>query len=253
MNKLYPTDLTDTQWNTIVQFLDDNRKRKYSLRYILNAIFYLNKTGCHWRMLPKDLPNWKLVYYYFCKWKADGTIEEIHESLRVKVRKKYGKNESPSLAIIDSQSVKMSRQRGIAKGIDGGKNVKGRKRHIIVDSLGLILAIVVHAANEHDSKAAIKTIHELKYRFPRLSKIMADAGYRGELTDKVKDLFGWTLQVVLRKDSKKFEILPKRWIVERTFSWFESYRRLSKDFECLPETSQAMIRITSIKIMLNKI
>lgn len=253
MNKHYPTDLTDTQWNTIVQFLDDNRKRKYSVRVILNALFYLNKTGCHWRMLPTDLPSWKLVYYYFCKWNADGTLEEILEVLRVHIRKKHGRNESPSLAIIDSQSVKMSRQANIEKGIDGGKNVKGRKRHIIVDSMGLILAVVVHAANEHDSKAAIKVIKTLKYRFPGLVRIVADAGYRGELADKIKLSFGLIMQIVMRKDSKKFEVLPQRWIVERTFSWFESYRRLAKDFERSPKTSEAMVKIASIKIMLNKI
>ena len=252
MNKTYPTDLTDTQWNTIVQFLDDNRKRKYSLRCILNAIFYLNKTGCHWRMLPKDLPGWKLVYYYFCKWKQDGTLEELVEFLRDEVCKSQGRDTSPSLAIIDSQSVKMSRQSNIEKGIDGGKNVKGRKRHMIVDSMGLVLAVVVHAANHHDSKLAFRVISELKYRFPRLSKIVADAGYRGELSDSIKACFGWTLQVVMRKESKKFEVLPKRWIVERTFSWFESYRRLAKDFEVLPDTSKAMIQLAFIKIMLNK-
>jgi len=253
MNKHYPTDLTDIQWNAILAYIDDNRKRKYPLKEILNAIFYLLKTGCQWRMLPKDYPKWELVYYYYCKWRDEGTFEEIHESLRSDTRKRAGKRTSPSLAIIDSQSSKTTRRGGIDRGIDGGKNVKGRKRHIIVDSMGLLLVVIVHAANHHDSKAAFKVIESLKYRFPRLVRIIADAGYRGELADNIKMSFGWILQVVMRKNPKKFEVLPKRWIVERTFSWFESYRRLSKDFEYHTYTQETMVQLAMIKIMLNRI
>lgn len=253
MNKIYPTDLTDTQWSAIVQFLDDTRNRKYPLYTIWNAIFYLLKTGCQWRMLPKEYPKWELVYYYYQKWRDDGTIEEVHEILRGKLRKRAGKQESPSLGIIDSQSSKTTRSGSIDRGIDGGKNVKGRKRHIVVDSMGLLLVVIVHAANHHDSKAAFRVIESLKYRFPRLVKIIADGGYRGELADNIKRSFGWVLEVVIRKDSKKFEVLPKRWIVERTFSWFESYRRLSKDFEYHTNTQEAMIKLAMIKIMLNRI
>lgn len=253
MNKIYPTDLTDTQWNTILAYIDDNRKRKYPLNEILNAIFYLLKTGCQWRMLPKDYPKWELVYYYYQKWRDEGTFEEIHESLRTYTRQKKGKNESPSLAIIDSQSSKTTRSGGVDRGIDGGKNVKGRKRHIIVDSMGLLLVVMVHAANHHDSKAAFKVIKQLKYRFPRLVKIIADGGYRGQLIDNVKSSLGWILEIVMRPEHRKFEVLPKRWIVERTFSWFESYRRLSKDFEYHTNTQETMIQLAMIKIMLNRI
>lgn len=253
MNKIYATDLTDTQWNTIVHLFDANRSRKYPLYLIWNAIFYLLKTGCQWRMLPKDYPRWELVYYYYQKWRDDGTIEEVHEVLRNNIRKRAGKKESPSLAIIDSQSSKTTRSGSDVRGIDGGKNVKGRKRHIVVDSMGLLLVVIVHAANTHDSKAAFKVIEALKYRFPRLMKIIADAGYRGELADKVKTSFGWVLQIVMRKDSKTFQVLPQRWIVERTFSWFESYRRLSKDFEYHTNTQETMIQLAMIKIMLNRI
>jgi len=253
INKTYPTDLTDTQWNTILAYIDDNRKRKHPLNEILNAIFYLLKTGCQWRMLPKDYPKWELVYYYYCKWRDEGTFEEIHESLRSFTRKKSGKLESPSFAIIDSQSSKTTRKGGTNRGIDGGKNVKGRKRHIIVDSMGLLLVVVVHAANHHDSKAAFKIIESLKYRFPRLVRIIADAGYSGELADNIQMSFGWILQIVMRKDSSKFEVLPKRWIVERTFASFESYRRLSKDFEYHTYTQETMIQFAMIKIMLNRI
>ncbi len=252
--KSYPTDITDSQWKTILSILRDKRKRKYSLRDIFDAIFYLLKTGCQWRMLPNNFPPWKTVYYYFSKWKNDGTIELIHELLRDMIRLKSGKNESPSVALIDSQSVKTTRSGGVCRGIDGGKKTKGRKRHIIVDTMGLLLTVIVHAANEHDSKAASKVIVELKGRFHRLIKIIADGGYRGELVEKTQRTFGWILEIVLRKDStKKFEVLPKRWVVERTFAWFESYRRLSKDFEYHPETSQVMIQLAMIKLMLNRI
>lgn len=252
--KTYPTNLTDSQWNTILDILKDKRKRKHTLREIFDALFYLLKTGCQWPMLPLHFPSWKLVYYYFTKWKNDGTIELIHELLRDKTRKKAGRNESPSVGIIDSQSVKTTRIGGLSRGIDGGKKTKGRKRHIVVDTMGLLLAVVVHAANEHDSKSAPMVIEELRGRFARLVKIIADGGYRGELIENTRKIYGWIVEVVLRSDNTtKFEVLPKRWIVERTFAWFESYRRLSKDFEYQTETSQAMIQLAMIKLMLNRI
>lgn len=205
-------------------------------------------------MLPLHFPSWKLVYYYFTKWKNDGTIELIHELLRDETRKKAGRNESPSVGIIDSQSVKTTRIGGIDRGIDGGKKTKGRKRHIVVDTMGLLLAVVVHAANEHDSKSAPMVIKELRGRFTRLVKIIADGGYRGELIGNTHKIYGWIVEVVLRSDTTaKFEVLPKRWIVERTFAWLESYRRLSKAFEYQTETSQAMIQLAMIKLMLNRI
>lgn len=170
------------------------------------------------------------------------------------IRKKSGRNESPSLGIIDSRSVKTSRQRSEQRGCDGGKNVKGRKQHIIVDPLGLLLAVVVHSATTHDGKAAFSVIGRLKNRFPRLKKIIANGGCRGDLAEIIKKSFGWVLQVVLRSDTtKKFEVLPKRWIVERTFAWFEGFGILSKDYEVLTETTEHMIMIAMIRIMLNKI
>jgi putative transposase len=142
----------------------------------------------------------------------------------------------------------------LCRGIDGGKKVKGRKRHIIVDTMGLLLAVVVHAANEHDSKSAPMVIADLRGRFCRLVKIVADGGYRGELIENTRKTFGWVVEVVSRSNTaSKFEVLPKRWIVERTFAWLESYRRLSKDFEFQTETSQTMIQLAMIKLMLNRI
>lgn len=250
----YSTNLSDSQWMLLEGVLKDKRKRKHSFRDIFNAIFYLLKTGCQWRMLPKCFPKWELVYYYFTKWKKTGVIEQIHEILREHTRRKAGREVSPSLACIDSQSVKTTRLGGHDRGFDGGKHIKGRKRHIVTDSMGLLLTVMVHAANIHDSKGAFDVIATLKGRFGRLIKIVADGGYRGELISKTKAAFGFILDIVLRPDeSPKFKVIPKRWVVERTFAWFESYRRLSKDFEYLTDTSETMIQVAMIKLMLNRI
>ena len=252
--KHYSTNLSDSQWMLLSGILRDNRKRKHSLRDIFNAIFYLLKTGCQWRMLPGCFPKWELVYYYFTKWKNYGIIEQINELIRNKIRKKAGRYESPSLACIDSQSIKTTRLGGEYRGFDGGKMIKGRKRHIITDTMGLLLAVVVHAANVHDSKGASDVIALLKGRFERLVKIVADGGYRGELIEKTKTKFGLILEIVLRSDhSSNFTVIPQRWVIERTFAWFESYRRLCKDFEYLTDTSEVMIQFAMIKLVLNRI
>jgi putative transposase len=252
----YPSNLTEYQWLFIENIIEPNqkRKRKHRLFDIFNAILYVAKSGCQWRMLPAHFAPWSTVYFYYRKWKLEGVFEQINDYLVGLVRKASSRNTSPSLAIIDSRSVKTSRQGGDEQGYDGGKKVKGRKHHIIVDSLGLLLAVVVHSATPHDSKTAFSVIERLKHRFPRLKTIIADGGYKGELVQKVQNSFGWNLQVVLRSDTtKKFEVLPKRWIVERTITWLEGFRRLSKDYEKIPETSETMITIAMIKIMLNKI
>jgi putative transposase len=252
--KEYPTNLTENQWKIIENILKDERKRKHKLRDILNAIFYLLKTGCQWRMLPKDFAPYNTVYYYYRRWKNNGIIEEIHECVRNIIRVNTGRNESPSAACIDSRSVKTTRSGGVCRGVDGGKKIKGRKQHIITDTMGLLLVVLVHAANTHDSQAAKIVIDKLTGRFNRLTKIFADGGYRGELIEYVKRMYGWVIEIVLRTDKeKKFEVLPKRWVVERTFSWFESYRRLSKDYEYHTDTSETMIQLAMIRLMLNRI
>lgn len=251
--KQYPSDLTDKQWEIIKNILNDQRKRKYEYRLIWNAVFYILKSGCQWRMLPGCFPPWKLVYYYYSKWKNNGTIEEIHEILRDMVRKKENRQRSPSAACIDSQSVKTGRVGGV-RGIDGGKKIKGRKRHIVVDTLGLLLTVLVHPANIHDSKGAKQVLETLKGRFPRLKTIFADGGYRGKFKKWTKSNFGWMVEIALPKSKANgFDVLPKRWVVERTFAWFESYRRLSKDYEFNTDTSQAMVQLAMIKLMIRRL
>jgi putative transposase len=251
----YPTNLTEKQWQVIENILNGKkRKRKYSLREIFNAIFYLLKTGCQWRMLPEDFPKWQLVYYYFNQWKEDGTLEELNEILRDMLRKQCGKKRSPSVGLIDSQSVKTTRIGGEARGYDGGKKIKGRKRHIITDTNGWLLSVIVHAANEHDSQTGFEVMETLRYRFQRMKKIYADGGYRGELTDKVKQQLGWNMEITLRSDKDTgFKSLPKRWVIERTFSWLENFRRLAKDYEYNVSSSTAMVFLAFISLALNKI
>ena len=251
----YPTDLTEKQWQVIKNILEPQaRNRKHPLKEIMNAILYINKTGCQWRMLPSDFAPWQTVYYYFRKWKLEGVFEEVMDALHSLIRKQAGRQESPSLGIMDSRSVKTSHHVDSDRGIDGNKKIKGRKEHIIVDTLGLPLAVAIHEANLHDSKGAPQAIEKLAYKFPRLVKILADGGYRGDLADWVKKKFGWILEVVLRPDEcpSKFQVLPKRWIVERSFSWLENFRRLTIDYEFLAETAEAMVQIAFIQIMLNK-
>ena len=252
----YPTNLTDKQWQVINNIVEiKKRKRKHSLRKMINAIMYITKTGCQWRMLPKEFGPWQSVYFYFRKWKLEGIFETLMHHLRAIVRKACGKSTSPSIGIIDSRSVRTSHHVDSSEyGIDGGKKIKGRKEHIVVDTLGLPMSVKVHAANIHDSVGAVSTIEQLRFLYPRLKKIIADGGYKGKLADIVKD-FGWELSVVLRpnESSKKFQVIPLRWIVERTFSWIENYRRMTIDYEYRTESAEAMLQITCCQIMLKKI
>jgi len=241
--KIYPSDLSNNQWNTIVKIILDKRKRKYDLRLIFNAILYLVKTSCQWRMLPKSYPDWNLVYYYFNKWKNDGTFDLIMSNL---------KNKESTEGIIDSQTVRSS-NRATEKGYDGNKRIKGRKRHIVVDKQGNLLSVQVHSAGIHDSKGALNVLKKAKEDNLKLQNIYADGGYRGELKNMVEKELGYELRIILRNKLKGFIPLPKRWIVERTFAWLLNFRRLAVDYEIKTDSAEAMVKIAAIKLLLNKI
>jgi putative transposase len=250
--KKYPTNVSDSQWQFISNFLDTKRNRKYELREIVNAVLYMVKAGCQWRMLPGDFAPWKLVYYYFDTWKKNGVFELIHESLVEKTRLKHGKKEQPTVGIIDAQSVKSTLVSSEDKGFDAGKKIKGIKRHIIVDTLGLVLAVVIQGASVQDRDGAIPVISKLFEGWNQIIKIFADSGYRGQLIEKVKTQFKIEFEIIKRNELHTFKILPKRWIVERTFSWIDTNRRNSKNYERLNNTCVAMVHLSAIRIMLNR-
>ncbi|MBD3906222.1 IS5 family transposase [Chryseobacterium sp. Ch-15] len=252
---MYPTDLTLTQWQFIKKTLDfDDRKRKHDLCIIWNAIYYIVKTGCQWRMLPSNYPKWQLVYYYYSKWSNLELFDLLLTNLREEVRVKRGQNAEASLGIIDSQSVRWGNNRSL-NGFDGNKKVKGIKRHVVVDKNGFLLAVMVSVANFHDSKAALLLMRTLHYLLVSVKVILADGGYRGNVIEEIKNKFGYIIQLVLRSDNKEklFKPVHKRWIVERTFSWFDNDRRLCRNYELLMENSENMVKLSAIKLLLNKI
>lgn len=258
--QIYPTDLNDTQWSKIRPYLpteaSTGRPREHGWRTILNSIFYILQSGCAWRMLPSEMPPWKTIYHYFRLWRKDGTWERINRLLREKVRLKFGKKRQASASIMDSQSAKTS-EGGCERGFDSGKKVTGRKRHALVDTLGLILKVVVTAGNIQDrdgAKSVLEKVSQDDTIVKRLELIWADGSYRGELIAWVKETLGLKLEIVEKpKDQKGFQILPKRWIVERTFAWLVRQRRLARDYERLPETSEAFIYVAMIRLMLRRL
>jgi putative transposase len=248
----YPSNLSDSQWQYISNFLDTKRNRKYELREVFNGILYLLKTGCQWRMLPGDFPDWHIVYYYFSSWKRTGIIEVLQDALVEKTRLTDGRKEQPTVGIIDAQSVKSTLVSSESKGFDAGKKVKGIKRHIIVDTLGLVLAVVIQSASVQDRDGAIEVIGKMVESWRNVIKIFADSGYRGRLIELVKTKFQMEMEIIKRNELHIFKILPKRWVVERTFSWIDANRRNSKNYERLNDTSVAMIHLSAIRIMLNR-
>ncbi len=260
----YPTDVTDEEWDQIKSLVPapksgkGKRGRPTTLdrRSLVNAIFYEVRSGCAWRLLPSDFGPWETVYGYFRLWTQDWTWRFIHDSLRDCLRKTEGRKVAPTAAIIDSQSVKTVDQAG-ERGYDAAKNVSGRKRHVAVDCLGLILAIMITPASVQDRDAAKSLIKFLVAMHGRLQIIWADGGYLGSLVQWVKQLrpFGkLRLEIVRRCDrTKGFKVLPKRWIVERTFGWLYKSRRLCRDYEVRPDHSESMIRICMIRLMLKRL
>jgi putative transposase len=254
----YPTDLTDAQWSRVEKHFPEDkpnrrgRKRAHSYREIMDAIFYFLVAGCVWRLLPHELP-WKTVYHYFRLWTRNGAIEAIHTELRQEVRKKEGRDPEPSAGIIDSRSVKTTVIGG-ERGYDAGKKINGRKRHILVDTIGMVLMVVVHAANIQDRDGARIVLEKVKGRFSRLKLIWADGGYAGQLIEWVKTACNWVLEIVKRPEGTKgFLVLPRRWVVERTFSRLGHCRRLSKDYEHLTAHSESMIYLAMIRIMVRRL
>lgn len=251
---MYQTDLTETQCQYIQKVLNiQMRKRKHDLREIWNALFYLVKTGCQWRMLPSHFPQWQLLYYYYRKWAEQADFELLLSDLRESVRFKRGQNKQASVGIMDSQSVRWGNNCSL-NGIDGNKKVKGIKRHVVVDKNGFLIAIMVTVANIHDSKAAYLLMRILKELCTSVKVILADGGYRGEVIETVKKTFNYVIRAVVSNYKEQgFRPIHKRWIVERTFSWFDNYRRLCRNYELTFDSAEEMVKIASIRLLLNKI
>lgn len=247
----YSTDVTDSQWQIISKFLNAERKRKHELRTIWNALQYIVKTGCQWRMLPKDFAPWSTVYYYYRTWKYSEVIELISEEMTALSRIKSNRKPQPTACIIDSQSVKTTAVGGFCLGYDAGKKIKGRKRHIVVDTLGNLLAVQTHSASIADRAYAYILLEKTKQKYPQLKLSYADGGYSGALEQKALSGLGMQIQIV-KKPKEGFKILPRRWVVERTLAWISNDRRNAKDYEFSPLSSETMTHLSFIKTILNR-
>ena len=259
-NQSYPTDLNDTEWAQIAPYLPEpkttGRPREIPWREILNGLFYIVKNGCTWRALPHDLPIWQTVYYYFRFFQKNQMWEQLNTIIRERVRVKEGREPQASAMIIDSQSAK-SAEGGEEIGFDGGKSVRGRKRTLVTDTIGLVVLAKVTAANLADVHAGKQILSELKEKpelIERLLKIFADGGYRGELVSWVKEALHADMEIVLNlAEQKGFQVIPKRWVIERTNAWITRNRRMARDYERLTETSKAFIYILMIRIGLRRL
>jgi transposase len=254
----YASDLTDGEWALIEGFLPPPRRlgrpRKTILREVVNALLYLASAGCAWRLLPKEFPPFSTVQKYFYWWRDERLLERINHHLVAAAREKVGREAQPTAGVIDSQSVKTTESGGIS-GYDAGKKIKGRKRHILTDTQGFIVAAIVHAADIQDRDGATAVLAEARYRFPWLRHVFADGGYAGpKLRAALRRMGEWTIEIIRRSDAAKgFEILPRRWVVERSFAWLGRARRLAKDWEKTIESATAWLFIAHIRIVTRRL
>jgi transposase len=260
MSTIYPSNLSDAEWACVQRHLPPGtgrgRPRIHSLRDILDAIFYVLRTGCPWRYLPANFPPWQTVFYHFRRWRRQGIWSRLYRNLHAAERERVGRNVQPSAGIMDAQSVKTVEESAKISGYDGHKCIKGRKRHLLVDTLGLPIAIYVTPANVSDPAGARKLLAGLAPLVPGLKKIWADAAYRGkELAEWCRQQGdGWDLQVVERAPGTRgFSVQPRRWIVERSFAWLIRNRRLAKDYERRVQTSETLIEVAATRLVLRRL
>ncbi|ANZ13822.1 insertion element transposase [Streptomyces noursei ATCC 11455] len=257
----YPSDLSDARWELIRPTLEawrqarnGIRKPTHDLRTLMNAILYVDRTGIPWRYLPHDFPPHQTVYGYFALWEADGIFDQLTGLLRGKVRQAEGRSSHPSACLIDSQSIKTSATVHLtSQGIDPAKKIIGRKRHIVTDTLGLLLAVTVTAASVHDSAAGTQLLTQVRQRHPTITKAWADNGYKTKAVEQAANL-GIDLEIVQRDPTTRgFHVQPRRWVIERTLGWLMHHRRLARDYETHPHRSAAMIQLAAINLMTRRL